>query len=64
VLKSTVLLPNNSFCPFSPTIIPCSQLSLTFSPNLSPDYHSLLHSHHLLTNLLYQLYTAPTPCNR
>jgi hypothetical protein len=27
------------------------------------NYPSLLHTHHLLTKLLYQLYTNPTPCN-
>jgi hypothetical protein len=63
VLKSIALLPNNLFCPFSPTLSPCLHLPLPFSPNLSPDYPSLLHTHHLLTNLLYQLYTTPNPCN-
>jgi hypothetical protein len=33
------------------------------SHNLSPHYHSLLHTHHLLTSLLYQLYTTPASCN-
>jgi hypothetical protein len=30
---------------------------------MSAHYPSLLHTHHLLTNLLYHLYTAPTTCN-
>jgi hypothetical protein len=37
-------------------------LPLSF-PNLSPHYPTLLHTHHLLTGLLYQLYTPPDPCN-
>jgi hypothetical protein len=42
-----------------------SHLHLLFlsSPNLSPHYLSLLHTHHLLTSLLYQLHTIPAPCN-
>jgi hypothetical protein len=63
VVKSIALLPYYSFCPFSSTLSHCPHLSILFSPNLSPDYPSLLHTHDLLTNLLYQLYTTPTPCN-
>jgi hypothetical protein len=61
LLKSIALLPNYSICPFSSTLSPCPQLPLPFFPNLSPDYPFLLHTYHLLTNLLYQLYTIPTP---
>jgi hypothetical protein len=63
VLKSVSLLSNDSFCPFSSTLSPWPHLPLPLSFNLSPDYLSLLHTHHLLTNLLHQLYTTPTPCN-
>jgi hypothetical protein len=63
VLESIALLPKYSFCPFLFTLSPCLHLSLSSSLNLSPHYTSLLHTHHLLTNLLYQLYTTPTPCN-
>jgi hypothetical protein len=35
---------------------------LSFS-NMSPQPYSLLHTHHPLNSLLYQLYTLPTPCN-
>jgi hypothetical protein len=62
VLKSIALLPNNSFRPFSLTLSPCPHVPLPFSLNLSPDYPSFLHTHHPLTNLLYQLYTTPNPC--
>jgi hypothetical protein len=60
VLKSIALLPNYSFCPFFSTLSPCPHLPLPFFPNISLDYLSILH---LLTNLLYQLYTTPTPYN-
>jgi hypothetical protein len=63
VLKSIALLPNNSFCLFSPTLSPYPHLPIPFSPNLSPDYPSLLYTYHPLTNLWYQLYTTPNPCN-
>jgi hypothetical protein len=62
VLQSIVLLPKYSFCPFSSTLSPCLHLLLPSSLNLSPDHTFLLHTHHLLTNLLYQLYTTPTHC--
>jgi hypothetical protein len=39
----------------------CLNLPLLSSPNLSLHYTSLLHTHHLLTSLLYQFYTTPTP---
>jgi hypothetical protein len=32
-------------------------------PNLPPYCPFLLHTHNLLTSLLYQLYTTPAPCN-
>jgi hypothetical protein len=57
VLKSIAVLPNNSFCPFSPTLSLCPYLPLPFSLNLSPDYPSLLHTRHLLRNLLTTLQT-------
>jgi hypothetical protein len=60
VLKSIDLFTNNLLCPFSPTLSPCPHLPLPFSPNLSPDYPTLLHIDHPLTNLLYQLHTTPT----
>jgi hypothetical protein len=41
----------------------CPHLPFPFSLNLSPDYLSLLHTPHLLTNLLHQLYITTTPCN-
>jgi hypothetical protein len=63
VLKSIAFLWNKLFCPFSSTLSPCHQLPIPFSPKLSTDYPSLLHTHHLLTNLLNQLYTAPITCN-
>jgi hypothetical protein len=37
VVKSMALLPNNSFCAFSPTLYPCPNLPLPFPLNLSPD---------------------------
>jgi hypothetical protein len=52
---------------FSPSQLLFLLLLITFShvhhpllssPSLSPHYPSLLHIHHLLTNLLYQLYTS------
>jgi hypothetical protein len=64
VLKSFAFLPNYSLDPFSSTLFPCQHLPLPFSPNLSPDYHSLLHTQHMLTKLLYQLYTTPPPAIR
>jgi hypothetical protein len=63
VLQSIALLPKYSFGPLSSSLSPCLHLLLWSSPNLSQDYHSLLYTHHLLTNLLYQLYIIPTPCN-
>jgi hypothetical protein len=69
VLKSIALLPNYSFFLFLSTLSLCPQLPLPFSLSLSPEYPSLLHTHHLLTNILYQLYTihplqslTQTPC--
>jgi hypothetical protein len=47
--------------PPHPLSSPSLHLPLPFSPNLSPDYASLLHTHHPLNNLLYQLYTTPNP---
>jgi hypothetical protein len=61
-VKIIALLPNYSFCPFS-SLFPPPYVPLPFSSNLSPHYPSLLHTHHLLTNLLYQHYTTPTPDN-
>jgi hypothetical protein len=55
VLQSIGLLPNYSFCTSHPLT---SFLILPQS-----DYLSLLHTHHLLTNLLYQFYTTTTPYN-
>jgi hypothetical protein len=63
VLQSIALLPNYSFCPISSALSPCPHIPLPSSTNLSPYHPSLLHTHHLLTNLLYQLYTNPNPCN-
>jgi hypothetical protein len=40
--------------------LPHLHLCLLSSPNLSPHYLSLLHTHHLLTS---QLCTPPVPCN-
>jgi hypothetical protein len=40
---------------------PHLQLHLLFTPNLSPHYPYLLHTHHSLTSLLHQLYTTPDP---
>jgi hypothetical protein len=62
VLKSIAFLSSYSFCPFLSTLS-CPHLPLPFSSNLLPDYPFLLHTHHLQTNLLYQLYTTPTLCN-
>jgi hypothetical protein len=44
-----------------PTLSPSLHLSLPSSANLSPHYSSLLHTHHMLTNPLYQLYTTQPP---
>jgi hypothetical protein len=63
VVKPIVLLPNYFFCPFSSTLSSCPHIPLPFIPNLSRDYPSLWHTHHLLTNYLYQLYTTPNPYN-
>jgi hypothetical protein len=63
VLKSTALLPTYSFCPFSSIFLPCPHLPLPFSLNLLADYPSFLHTCQLLTNILYELYTTPIPCN-
>jgi hypothetical protein len=41
----------------------CLHLPFPSSSNLSPYCPSLLHIHHLLTSLLYQLHTTPAPCN-
>jgi hypothetical protein len=40
---------------------PLFTLSSPPSPNLSPHYHSLLLTHHVLTSLLYQLHTTQLP---
>jgi hypothetical protein len=61
VLKSIALLPNYSSCTFSSTLSPCLHFSLPFAPKQSPDYLNLLHTQHLVTSTLYQLYTTPTP---
>jgi hypothetical protein len=50
--------PTTLSAPFHPISPPAFNYLF---PNLSPHYPSLLHTHHLLTNLLYQLYTTPTP---
>jgi hypothetical protein len=50
---------------FLPLLIHYLQLSsppLLSSPKLLAQYPFLLHTHHLLTSLLYQLYTIPVPC--
>jgi hypothetical protein len=60
VLKSIALPPIYSSCPFSSTLSPCLHPSLNL-PNLLPHYHFLLHTHHPLTSLLYQLYTTQAP---
>jgi hypothetical protein len=54
-------LPNSFVCPFSSIFSPCAHLPQPFSPNLSSGYPSLLCTHHLLTNLLYQLLHNPSP---
>jgi hypothetical protein len=51
------------FCSFSHILSSCTLLPLPFSPNMSPHYPLLLHTHEPRTNLLYQLYTTPNPCN-
>jgi hypothetical protein len=61
VLKYIALQPNYSFCPFSSTLSPGLHPLLLFSPNLSTNCPSLLHTHHLLTNLLSQLFTTQPP---
>jgi hypothetical protein len=61
VLQSIVLPLNYSFCLSSSTPSRL-HLSLPSSPNLSPHYPSLLHTHHLLISLLYQLHTTSAPC--
>jgi hypothetical protein len=55
--------PNHSFCPLSSTPFHCPHLSLLSWLNLSPHYSTLLHTHHLLNTLLFQLYTTPALCN-
>jgi hypothetical protein len=40
------------FSSFLSTFFSCPHLPLPFSPSLSPDYPSPVHTHHLLTNLL------------
>jgi hypothetical protein len=60
VLQSIVLLPNYSFCHFLPTFYHYLSLTVLLFCNLSPNYPTLLHTHHLLTSLLYQLYATPT----
>jgi hypothetical protein len=44
--------------PHSSTLFP-----IFTSPNLSPNCPSLLHTYHLLTSLLYQLYISPATWN-
>jgi hypothetical protein len=47
---------------FSAPLYPLSphlQLPLLSFPNMSSHYLSFLHTHHLLTSLLYQLYPSP-----
>jgi hypothetical protein len=53
-------LPTTLSAPLHP-LSPHLLLSLLSFPNLSPQYSSLLHTHHLLTSLLYQLYTTQPP---
>jgi hypothetical protein len=51
---------------FLPLLIhsfPCLHLILLSFPNLLPHYASILHTHHLLTSLLYQVHTTPVPGN-
>jgi hypothetical protein len=48
------------FCPFLFTLFP-SLPPLPFHPYLSPHYLYLLHTHHPLTSLLYQLCTTEAP---
>jgi hypothetical protein len=60
---SLITAPTTHSAPSHLLSSPSPHLSLPFSPNLSPDYPSLLHTHHLLTNLLYQLYTTSKPSN-
>jgi hypothetical protein len=52
---------NNLFCPSYPLSSSSPHLPLPFFPNLSPDYPSLLHTHHTLNNLLYQFTQPQTP---
>jgi hypothetical protein len=49
------------FLPLHIYSVPNLHLSFLSSPNLSPHYPSLLHTHHPMTNLLYQLYTTRAP---
>jgi hypothetical protein len=55
-LPATLSAPSHPFFPLSLPL-------LLTSSNLSPHYFSFLHTHHLLTSLLYQLYTTPVPFN-
>jgi hypothetical protein len=48
-----------SFHPLSPMSLPPPLILL--QPVTT--YPSFLHTHHLLTSLLYQLHTSPDPCN-
>jgi hypothetical protein len=62
VLQFILISPNYSFCPSHPLFALSSPLP-PILPKLSPQYSSLLHTNHLLTSLLYQLYAIPAPCN-
>jgi hypothetical protein len=53
---------NYSFCPLSPSLSSIFTTS-SYPPNLSPHYPIFPTHSHLLTSLLYQLYTIPAPCN-
>jgi hypothetical protein len=52
-----------TLCTPSHPLSPCIYFPLLSFPNLTPHYPFLLHTHHPLTSLLYQLYTTLAPCN-